>query len=45
MDLTEYLSQPCDEKDCDRVATHNQAGRKVCNTHCDWSKPAFARND
>jgi hypothetical protein len=43
-----YLSEPCDEPDCDRTATHNQAGRQVCNTHLDNSPDApraFARND
>ena len=51
MSLDEYLSQPCDDPDCDRTATHNAASRttgewgKFCNAHMDWDKPARARND
>lgn len=45
MDFDEYLQQPCDEHGCGAVATHNQDGRKVCNAHMDWTRPAFARND
>lgn len=44
-DFARYLSEPCEEPGCERTATHNQAGRKVCNTHMDWDAPAFARND
>lgn len=47
-DFDLYLSQPCDEDGCTEVATHNQAGRRVCNAHLDNSPsapPAFARND
>ncbi len=51
MNLTEYLSQPCDEPECDRIADHNGIGRstgawgKFCNAHTDWNRPARARND
>lgn len=49
-DFTAYLSQPCDEPGCERVATHNCYGvsgvhGKFCNGHMDWDRPAFARND
>lgn len=50
--LTEYLSQPCDELDCDLTATHNGYRREAphrhgqwCNAHTSWDRPAFARND
>jgi hypothetical protein len=45
MSLDEYLSKPCDRKNCDRTATHNQDGQKVCNSHLDPDRRAFARND
>lgn len=45
MTLDEYLSKPCDRKDCGRTATHNQNGAKVCNVHLDPDVRAFARND
>ena len=47
MDYDEYLRQPCDDKSCDRIATHNQHredGAKWCNSHTDWTKYARARN-
>lgn len=41
--FTVWLSQPCDL--CDRTATHNQNGWRLCNEHLDPDLPAFARND
>ena len=47
--LAEYLSEPCDEPGCDRTATHNGYRKATygqwCNQHCDWNRPAHARND
>lgn len=45
MTFDEYLSQPCETPECDRVATHNQDGKRVCNAHLAHGRPAFARND
>lgn len=44
MSLDEYLRQPCDEQECDKTATHRQAGRKVCNQHTRKDEPAYAMN-
>lgn len=49
MDLDEYLSQPCD--DCPALASHNGISKatgqrgKFCNTHTDFDKPCWARDD
>lgn len=46
-DLTAYLNKPCDNRRCDKVATHNQhreSGTKWCNKHTNWNQPARARN-
>jgi hypothetical protein len=44
-DFAEYLRQLCDEPGCEQAATHNQAGKRICNRHLDDDKPAFARDD
>ena len=52
-DFDRYLSEPCDQEDCDRTATHNGIGKgtaglirgRWCNAHTSWDHPAFARND
>ena len=45
MDFDEYLRQPCDEDGCDRIATHNQNSKKLCNKHTDFNQWARARDD